>query len=110
MSTEELINYFAEAAMARDAAMEQANSREANKHFDRMSAAFDELQRRGNAQYELIKLLNPEWPASVRSVAAAFVLRFSPKEAVSILEMLSSEQSLRGLEAKVTLLEWKKRN
>jgi Domain of unknown function (DUF2019) len=75
LSCEALVASFADAASAREAALEERKPRVANKHFDRMTGIYLELKARGiEAQRSLLPLLahsDPGVKAQSRAQQAA---------------------------------------
>jgi hypothetical protein len=100
---EELVRLYEKAALDQRQATDLGRSKVGNKAHDTLAAVYRELRRRGpEAQSLLLPLLNsPE--QGVRGWAAAHALEFAPEQGVPVLEALSQEPRLTGLNAKMTL-------
>ncbi|HJP58903.1 MAG TPA: hypothetical protein VJ865_02855 [Gemmatimonadaceae bacterium] len=104
---EELGDAYRTAAAAQGQAVVAGDHKVANRHSDLLFAISRELRGRGEAgQSVLLPLLNDS-DESVRSWAAADVLEFVPELAVPVLEVLAETNGLPGLNAKMTLQEWR---
>jgi hypothetical protein len=95
--SQDLIRLFAEASIARNAAIMSANAQLGNKYYDTMERIYDELKARGpDAQRLLLTLLDHVEPC-IRCDAAMYALEFAPKVAVPVLRSLESTRGGLGM-------------
>jgi hypothetical protein len=107
-SSRDLVALFAEASIARNAAIMSAKAQLGNKHYDSMEHIYDELKARGpEAQRLLLTLLDHVEPC-VRCDAAMYALEFAPEVAEPVLRSLESARGVPGYEAGLALRIWKK--
>lgn len=82
--------------------------RAANAAYRVLVAAYRSLRDRGpDSRARLLLLLDDERPA-IRLWAAAHALEFAPHPAEAALERLSAERCIIGVNARMTLAEWRK--
>ncbi|MFT3727119.1 MAG: DUF2019 domain-containing protein [Terricaulis sp.] len=107
MSEEELIQAYHDSAKRHGEATKNGDPEAANSAAKSVTAIYGELRRRGRStQDKLLPLLFDAEP-SVRLWSASHVLEFAPSEGEAVLSKLSESASLLGLDAEVTLEEWR---
>lgn len=78
-----------------------------NRAADKVAAIYGELRHRGpDAQAALLTLLDHPDPG-VRGWAASHALEFAPDRAVETLEAMQGAEFPHGLNAEMTLREWR---
>jgi Domain of unknown function (DUF2019) len=103
-----LIASYAESACTRGSALENSNSRAANKQLDMMTNIYLEIKSRGiEAQQSFLKLLDHDNPL-VRCDAATLALEFAPQFAEPTLKSLIQLHGTVGYEARMALEVWQK--
>lgn len=101
-----LVSMFAENAIAQKHAIMAGNARLSNKCANKCLSSFVALRTLGNEGREALStLFNHEQPA-VRSMSAAFLLRYKTNEALQILEAMAHGQGLVAFEARETIKRW----
>jgi hypothetical protein len=102
-TVEELLSIYAKAAAAQGRASSDGDDKAANAQYDVLSAAYQELRRRGSeTQRALLGLLEHPDPA-VQLWAAADALEFSPADGERTLDALVAAGGLVGFDAEMTL-------
>jgi Domain of unknown function (DUF2019) len=106
LSTDALVDLFAESAKSRTVAMNALKPKLGNKHFDMMTDIYTELKSRGlPAQQSLSSLLtHPD--SDVRCNAATLILEFAPSQAEPVLKSLAQLHGFVAFEAKLALEGW----
>lgn len=101
-----LVARYAQAAQRYEAAILQADSKEADHQHSIALRSFRELKRRG-AEKEIVILLAHPSPM-VRQWAAAEALVFAPEAAVQVLEELARDgKGIPKLDAQILLQLWR---
>ena len=86
------------------------DSRKANAAHDEISRIYREVRSRGDVSMKhLIAFLFDE-DARVRGWAACHALEFAPREAEAVLQALGNEPGIAGINAQMTLSEWRSGN
>lgn len=107
LGLEHWVKQFAESAAANtDAIMVHSNAKLANKHTDRMVAAFNKLKSAGNNGRDALMALFQHERMDVRTAAAAFLLRYRTAEAKAVLEEAAKGRGLVPFEAQECLKRW----
>jgi Domain of unknown function (DUF2019) len=108
MSPQSLVELFATESTAREIVLEAGDPRGANKHFDKMVAAYRELRSRGaEALTLLLPLLDHEDPR-VRADAARYALEFAPHLAERVLTSMEDLRGNVGASVYLILDKWRK--
>lgn len=108
MDINDLLQRYASAAIAHSAASTSGRYRVANSEHDVIQMTYRELRSRGKSvQRALLGLLDHPKEA-VRGWAAFHALEFAPEDAEPVLEALSKSPGISGLDAGITLKEWRK--
>lgn len=106
-SVSELVSAYTQAAAAQGRAAVAGDYVAANQNYDILAAAYRELRERGHdSQCALLPLLIND-DIDVKAWAAAHALEFSPFEGQRVLEELAQKPGIIGLEANMTLREWR---
>jgi hypothetical protein len=108
MGIEELVSLYASAASEHQQASENGDHKAANRHHDKVAAAYRELRNRGAAE-SLAPLLD-SGDLGVRGWAGAHALEFSPADGERVLGALTAEDGLVGFTSQVTLRTWREGN
>lgn len=104
MTSDKLINEYAEFAAAHSKNLSNGNSDAANEAFDNLLATLKQIDASGLTK-ELFTLFNhPD--RSVQLSAAAHTLEINPKLAIQKLNDLSKEPGMLSFRAEMTLKEW----
>jgi hypothetical protein len=106
-SVEALIAAYRSAAMGHGTAVENSNHREANVYHDKIARIYRELRRRGDTAVAALLPLLDDIEVKVRVWAAAHALEFAPQRGAVVLEHLSMLPGFIGLNATMTLREWR---
>lgn len=105
-SVEELLVRYRDSAVAHDDATQAGNHKKTNAAYDRMIAAFREIEGR-HLENEFLRFLRDEHP-SVRLWAATQALAFEPRQAEAVLEEIASgPRSTVRLDAEYVLRQWR---
>ncbi|NJO54781.1 MAG: DUF2019 domain-containing protein [Bacteroidales bacterium] len=99
LSTDELVERFAEIGLAQDEAIWEYRSAEYNHLYMKMEAVRDELRARSGDQRRLLVRLLDHVNPQVRLKAAISVLALEPVAARSVLEALYTSQFPQRLDA-----------
>jgi hypothetical protein len=103
----DLVSAYAEAAAEQGQASEKGNHKRANPKAEEIAAIYRELRERGrDAQLALLPLLEHPDPF-VRGWTAAHALEFAPVEGERALLALVELPGVPGLNASMTLREWR---
>lgn len=102
----ELVEVFAHHTVAQTEAIWRGDAKAGNKHARKVGAAFKRLCAHGNAGREALAVLFTHPNVDVRTMAAAFLLRYRTKDAVAVLEQAAKGQGLIAFEAQQCLLRW----
>lgn len=104
---ESLVTEFAENVVAQTECIMRGDARAGNKHAKRYIRAFRQLRTAGDPGREALSRLFEDKNPNVRSMAAAFLLRYRTKEAQAVLkEVARSGPSLVAFEAQEALKRW----
>ncbi|ATB30451.1 DUF2019 domain-containing protein [Melittangium boletus] len=106
MSLEELVERFAQHVAAQTEAIRRGDAKTGNKHAKQYTAALLELRARGNAGRDALAVLLKHPQTDVRSMAAAFLLRYRTTEARAVLEATAKEGGVAAIGAIMTLRRW----
>ncbi len=106
MTSEELVEQFAQNVAAQTDAIQRGNARTGNKHAKQYTAALQELRARGNAGRDALAVLLKHPRTDVRAMAAAFLLRYRTAEARAVLEEAAKEGGIAAIGAIMTLKRW----
>ena len=101
----ELIDEFATNVLGQNKSIMAGNSRKGNKHADKYFDCFQQLRKLPGGREAVSALLDHEDPG-VRCVAAACLLKFKTREAMSTLEELAKGEGLVAFEANIVLSNW----
>lgn len=104
-AVEGIVSAYAVAAAEHHRASETGDHKVANHQHDVVAAAYRELRAR-QAEAELMPLLDSA-DVGVRGWAGAHALEFSPARGEQVLESLSTDPSLAGFTAQMTLQTWR---
>lgn len=106
-SISELLDIYADAAISHGTAMSVGDHKVANKSYDIVAGVYREIRHRGpETQKALLTLIVHNDPL-VRRWAASHALEFAPEEGTPILEEIAKSGGLMGLNAEMTLMEWR---
>jgi hypothetical protein len=104
MTTEQLVDRFAEIGIAQDQALLYEEHKKFNRLFDQMNDVDQELRRRGlKARMALLKLFNhPNF--QVRLEAAKWSLGIAPEASRHVIEEINKSQAFpQAMDAGMTL-------
>lgn len=107
VTLEELVESFAHHTVAQTTAIFQGDAKTGNKHAKQLSAAFKKLRAHGNAGRDALAVLLSHPNVDVRTMAAAYLLRYRTAEAVAVLEQAAKGQGLIAFESAQALERWK---
>jgi hypothetical protein len=105
---DKVIESFVAAAKMHGAATEEGNWKKANRQYDLMATAFDQLKLHGRTEWKasFLDLLQHE-NEFVRCAAAARTLEFAPARAEQVLIELSQQPGVVSLDAQMILERWR---
>ncbi|WPB82804.1 DUF2019 domain-containing protein [Archangium violaceum] len=106
MKLKELVEQFAQNVAAQTDAIRKGDAKTGNKHAKRYTAALQELRAQGNPGRDALSVLLKHPRTDVRSMAAAFLLRYRTAEAKAVLEAAANEGGVAALGAIMTLKRW----
>lgn len=106
MTLDRLVESFAHHTSAQTAAIMRGDAKTGNKHAKQRQAAFKSLCAHGDAGREALSVLLAHPNADVRTMAAAYLLRYRTAEATAVLEEAARGQGLIAFEAGETLKRW----
>lgn len=86
--------------------MSKGDAKTGNKHARQRAATFKKLCARGNAGRDALTVLFCHPSPDVRSMAAAYLLRYRTQEAIAVLEEVARGQGLIAFEAGQALKHW----
>ena len=92
-TVEDLIDFFRYAAGEYENAINQADSRSANKNAKLAIRISDELFSRGIHSFLALKKLFDDKNPRVRSWAAAELWKISPMEAIAVMKKIASDET-----------------
>ncbi len=103
---EDLVRQFAETVVAQDECLERNDAKTGNKHARRRIAAFRKLRAMGDSGREALAVLLRDPRPNVRTMAAAYLLRYKTADALAVLRELSSRRGMIGFEASEAIKRW----
>jgi hypothetical protein len=103
---EKLVQEFAENVMAQTDATWRGDAKTGNKHARRTNRAVEALFALGDQGRDALVPLMYEGRPDVRSMAAAFLLRYRHDEARRVLEELARGEGLIAWKAQECLKRW----
>jgi len=106
VTLEGLVESFVHHTSAQTAAMLRGDAKAGNTHARQRYAAFKKLCAHGDAGREALAVLLTHSSADVRTMAAAYLLRYRTVEARAVLEEAARGQGLIAFEAEETLKRW----
>ena len=106
MNFEKLVQQFAENVEAQTAAIWRADARTGNQHADKYIAAFAKLRAHGDEGREALAVLLKHPSVDVRTMAAAYLLRYRTAEAKAVLEEAARGEGMIAFECQYTLKHW----
>lgn len=104
----ELTGDFADAVTAQDGCIERGDARAGNRHAKRYVAAARKLLAGGEPAIEVFCGLLEHPNASVRAMAAAFLLKSRTERAVAALRPIAESRGLAALGAQMTLARYER--
>ena len=102
-----LVTAYAQAAAEQGHYSEAGDRKRANRRTDTIAAIYRELRGRSDDAKEALRPLLYDANEHVRLWAAAHALDFSPSDGEPVLSELTNLRGLAGLNAKMTLREWR---
>lgn len=106
---DKLVLEFAENVVAQTDAMMRGDATTGNKHAKRYIKAFEALRRLGDPGRDALVPLLQDPRKDVRSMAAAFLLRYRHDEARHVLEEIARGRGLLAFEAGEALKRWEEK-
>lgn len=106
MTLDRLVESFAHHTSAQTTAILRGDAKAGNKHAKQRHSAFKSLCAQGDAGREALAVLLAHANADVRTMAAAYLLRYRTAEATAVLEEAARGQGLIAFEAGETLKRW----
>jgi hypothetical protein len=101
-----LVESFAHHTTAQTAAILRGDAKAGNKHAKQRISAFKKLCAHGNAGRDALAVLLTHPDVDVRTMAAAYLLRYRTAEAIAVLEEAARGQGLIAFEAGEALKRW----
>jgi HEAT repeat protein len=108
LSTDKLVERYAEAALLHGENTLSGNYRETNRQHDVIAAIYRELKSRGEEHVMQLKELINDRDDAVRLWAAAHTLDLCQDVSEKVLEEIGRSKGLIPLSARTTLREWRK--
>jgi hypothetical protein len=102
-----LVTAYAQAAAEQGHYSEAGDHKRANRRTATIAAIYRELRGRSDDAKEALRPLLYDANEHVRLWAAAHALDFSPSDGEPVLSELTNLRGLAGLNAKMTLREWR---
>jgi len=106
MTLEFLVQEFAANVTAQTEAILRGDAKTGNKHADRYMAAFRKLRAHGDEGREALVVLLNHPSVDVRTMAAAYLLRYRTAEAKAVLEEAARGEGMIAFECQYTLKHW----
>lgn len=106
MKLEQLVEQFARNVEAQTDAIHRGDARTGNKHAKKYTAALQALRAQGDAGRDALAVLLKHPRPDVRTLAAAFLLRYRTAEAKAVLEAAANEGGIAAIGAIMTLRRW----
>ena len=106
MKAEDLVRQFAEAVVAQDECLERGDAKTGNRHARRQFAAFGKLRAMGDSGREALAALLQDPRLNVRTMAAAFLLRYKTAEALAVLREAAKGTGLIAFESEEAIKRW----
>jgi hypothetical protein len=103
---EDLVRQFAETVVAQDAFLQQGDAKTGNKHARRRFAVFDKLRAMGDSGREALAVLLRDSRPNVRTMAAAYLLRYKTAEALAVLRDASKGRGMIAFESSEAIKRW----
>ncbi len=103
---EDLVQQFAEAVVAQDACLERGDPKSGNRHAHLQIAAFRKLRAMGDSGREALAVLLRDPRPNVRTLAAAYLLRYKTAEALAVLRELSKGRGMIAFGASEAIKRW----
>ncbi|MFT3727117.1 MAG: DUF2019 domain-containing protein [Terricaulis sp.] len=107
MTLETLVAEFAASVPAQSEAIHRGDPTSGNKFAKQRAAIWEELRAQGDAGREALAALLWDKRADVRTMAAAYLLRYKHVEAKAVLEREAKGTGIIAFEAEQTLERWK---
>lgn len=105
-SAADLVQQFAETVIAQDECLERGDAATGNKHARRRIAAFRKLRAMGDSGREALAALLWDPRPSVRTMAAAYLLRYKTAEALAVLRAAAKGTGLIAFESEEAIKRW----
>lgn len=105
-SLEELVDIFALSVMAQRGLM-FSNAKKGNVYANAYIEAWNELRQRGDVGRESLKKLLSHEQDCVRSMAAAFLLKYANKEATKVLKEIAKGDDFDAFASQQALDRWR---
>src|SRR3954471_20082314 len=102
----DLVHQFAEAVVAQDECLERGDAKTGNKHARRQFATFKKLRAMGDSGREALAVLLRDPRPNVRTLAAAFLLRYKTVEALAVLREASRGRGMIAFESSEAIKRW----
>jgi hypothetical protein len=106
MILDPLVEEFATNVTAQTEAIFRGDAKSGNKHAERYIAAFEKLRAHGDEGREALAILLKHSSVDVRTMAAAYLLRYRTTEARAVLEEAARGRGLIAFECQYTLKGW----
>ncbi|WP_404373590.1 DUF2019 domain-containing protein [Corallococcus coralloides] len=106
MTLEDLVEQFARNVEAQSDAIHRGDARTGNKHAKKYTAALQELRAQGDVGRDALAVLLKHPHPDVRTMAAAFLLRYRTAEAKAVLEAAAKQGGIAAIGAIMTLRRW----
>jgi len=107
MEIDTLVREFGDCVAAQAQCIADGDANAGNEYARRYVAAFERLRDFGSEGRDALRSLMADERADVRVMAAAFLLRHSEQEALSVLRREANQPGLVGFGAQQALDRWK---
>lgn len=107
---DDMIEEYIQLTISRGEALEEGNSKKANKQFDKIRKIEKELKLDSDLYVKYFEPLLEHENDYVKVNAAYSLLPLTTKKSEKVLAELSKKRGLMAFEAEMTLQEWKKGN
>jgi len=102
----DLVRQFAESVVAQDVCLDQGDAKTGNKHARRRIAAFRKLRAMGDSGREALAALLRDPRPNVRTLAAAYLLRYKTTDALAVLREVSRGRGMSAFGASEAIKRW----
>ena len=105
-SAADLVQQFAESTAAQDECLERGDAKTGNKHARRRITAFRKLRAMGDSGREALAVLLRDPRPNVRTMAAAYLLRYKTADALAVLREAAKGRGMIAFESGEAIKRW----